>query len=404
MKQYQKIPLKIFTEEYLKILKRSSADELRAALVRMANEVAPLARQEFINNLLPEKVGDRTSIALETNILEEIESLKEDILVQGQEKSDGEDDDEESFAGYEGFLQPLSDLFDKAEDLFNAGNYEMAKMAYKELFSLFDIEDDYGRGIHIYDVVNMDLEEARARYLCSLYLTSGANERVAVLLKSMEELANPEFQEQPKLQDIVNIITGSLPEFTTFLEQWIDETKLILKPSYDAWLREATFLLHGPAGLETLAKAEGYKRPRVYVDWMKAYVDAKNYKEALNASNIALSQLPGNSPLLATIGDLMILCGDQLHDDKIQFEGLWISFKAKPSLAKLIVLYKSPQESSPTPLMKKAAEVITTHLKRSDKEISRKELGTGRSRTTCKGEHNVASSCLSSSDDLTKAF
>jgi soluble cytochrome b562 len=369
MKQAQKLPLKVFTEEYLRILKDSSADDLRAILVRMADEVSPLERQEFIEKLLPPTSSEPSPVVFETTLLDDIESLKEDIIVQGEEEPDWEYDDEDTLTGYEEFLQPLSDLFDKVEALFNAGHYETARMAYKELFSIFEITDDYGRGINIYDVTGTDLDEARARYFCSLYLVSPANERVVVLLKAMEKLSNSDFQERPKLQDMVNIIPGSLPEFSTFLKRWIDETRVILKPSYDAWLREATYLLHGPTGLEALAKAEGYKRPRVYVDWMKAYVDAKNDEEALNVSTIALSQLPENSPLRAAIGDLMILCGEQLHNDKIQSEGLWISFKAKPSLPKLIALYESPQESSPTSLMKKAAEVIATHLKRTDKEF-----------------------------------
>ena len=41
----------------------------------------------------------------------------------------------------------------------------------------------------------------------------------------------------------------------------------------DAWLSEATFLLHGLSGLQTLAKEEGYKRHRVFVDWIQALID-----------------------------------------------------------------------------------------------------------------------------------
>jgi tetratricopeptide (TPR) repeat protein len=166
----------------------------------------------------------------------------------------------------------------------------------------------------------------------------------------------------------VNIIPGSLPEFTTFLEQWIETTKLTLKPSHDAWLREATLLLYGPTGLETLAKAEGYKRPRVYVDWMQAFVDQKKYREALNVADIALNQLPKGIPLRAAIGDLMTFCGEQLQDGRVQFDGLWVSFKAKPSLTKLIALYESAQNADRTSLMKQAAEVIEAHLKGSNRD------------------------------------
>lgn len=138
------------------------------------------------------------------------------------------------------------------------------------------------------------------------------------------------------------------------------------KPSHDTWLREATFLLHGSEGLANLARTEGYKRPRVYVDWMKALVEGNNYHEALWAAHTALKQLPEGKPIRAAIGDLMALCGEQLDDEKVQFEGLWISFKAKPDLSKLITLYEKEQSPNRASLMKQAAEVIATHLKQSD--------------------------------------
>lgn len=365
MKQNQKMPLRVFREEYTKILDASSADELRAILIGMANKVDSQSRWDFIKKLVPAQSIQNAPIIFESdNILDAIESLKEDLLEQGDEEPDWEYDDEDSLAGYEQFLQPLSELFDKVEALFNAGHYEMAKLAYNELFSIFDIEDEYGRGIRIYDVVNTDLDEARARYLCSLYMTQ-TEKRVPLLLEAMEQLADLDFQERPKLQDMVNILMRPLPEFSPFLAQWINETKVEEKPSHDAWLREATLLLHGPKGLETLAKTEGHKRPRVYVDWVKALVDSKRYTEALNAAHTALDQLQTGKPIRAAIGDLTVLCGEQLHDEKIQSEGRWVSFKAKPDLSKLITLYRQDPNSDRSPLMKQAAEAIAS-MKQSD--------------------------------------
>lgn len=214
MNQQQKMPLKVFTEEYTKILDASSADELRAILTGMANEIDSQSRWDFIKKLVAVKSMPAPPITFETDLLDEIESLKEDILEQGQEEPDWGYDDEDSLGEYGKFLQPLSNLFEKVEPLFDAGHYEMAKIAYKELFSIFDIEDEYSKGICIYDVVDTDLEEARARYFCSLYLTTPPDERVPVLLKAMEELADSGFQSPPKLQDMVSIITDPLPEFS----------------------------------------------------------------------------------------------------------------------------------------------------------------------------------------------
>ena len=53
MKHPQKMPLKAFIEETTKILHNSSSDELRAILTRMADEIKPHARTDFIKKLSP---------------------------------------------------------------------------------------------------------------------------------------------------------------------------------------------------------------------------------------------------------------------------------------------------------------------------------------------------------------
>lgn len=51
MKQIQKMPLKVFVEEYTAILQTRSPDELKKILMGMADEVKPSAREEFIKKL-----------------------------------------------------------------------------------------------------------------------------------------------------------------------------------------------------------------------------------------------------------------------------------------------------------------------------------------------------------------
>ncbi len=369
MNQSQKMPLKVFIEEYMKILQPLSADELKAILKGMADEVKPHARDEFIKKLSPTYVPPPHRIPVDLDILDEIDSLKEDILAQGEEEPDWEHDDEDSLGEYEQFVSPLRNLFGKTAQLFEQGYYETTEKAYQELFSIFSIENAYGHGIRTYDVEDedTDLEEARARYFRSIYMTTKEEKRVPVLLKVMTDMGNRDFQSRPSLQEIINISPALLPDFTPFLQQWIEITQTEEKPSYDARLREATHLLHGSSGLENLAKKEGYKRPRVYLDWMQALIDAKNFTEALNAGEIALTALPEDQPIRAAIGDLIALCGDSLQDEKIQQKGRWISFKMKPDLQKLIVLYEQSHNqnyshtSNSTSLMQQAIELIEHH-------------------------------------------
>jgi hypothetical protein len=364
MNECKKMPLKVFVEEYTKILQTCSPDELKAILKSMADEAKPHAREEFIKKLSPAYTSQHQSIPVDLDILDEIDSLKEDILAQGEEEPDWEGNDEDSLGKYEQFVSPLGDLLDKAALLFIQKQYEVAQNAYRELFSIFDIENDYGHGIRIYDVESADLEEARAFYLCSLYMTTPEEKRVLVLLNAMTEMGQMDFQSRPSLQEIINISPIPLPNFAHFLQDWIEKTQHEEKPSHDAWLREATLLLHGPDGLESLAKREGYKRPRVYLDWMRSLINTKKFTEALSAGETALTALSEGQPIRSAIGDLIILCGEYLQDEKIQQEGTWISFKAKPDLPKLIALYEQNQNSKLVSLLQQAIEVIETHRKR----------------------------------------
>lgn len=367
MKQHQKMPLKTFTQEYNKILHSSSADDLRAMLLGMANKVSSQLRWDFIKKLVPTPSIQDAPRTFETNILDEIASLKKDILAQRNELNWEWDASDDSLGEYEKFLQPLSDLFDKVTLLFDAGHYEIAKSAYQKLFAIFEIRvSECTHIFHVHNIVNTDLDEARARYFCSLYMTSQKKDRVRLLLKAMGKLGNLDYRKRPRLYDMDDVVMDPLPEFSTFLTQWIDATSASLQASHDAWLREATVLLHGAEGLETLAKIDGHKRPRAHVEWMRFLIDENRYKEALDAGRTALSQLPEGKPIRAAIGDFMAYCGEELHDKKVQFEGLRVSFDAKPDLSKLIHLYKQVSNLDRSSLMKQAAGIIEVYLEKSN--------------------------------------
>lgn len=366
MKHESNLSLKTFTETYTRLLENSSADELKAILSNMAKEVHFESREAFIRKLSPE--SSQTKLPLSGSpFLDEINSLKEKILAQGEKEPDWDgyaDEDEDCLGPYEKFLQPLLNLFDRANKLFDEGDYKKAREAYENLFLVFEIEDAYGRGIHPEDIENHSFFKIRARYFRSLYMTEKADKRISLLLSAMETMDYVHFRNRPKLQDIIDISTSPLPEFQTFLHQWIQVVQVETKPSHDAWLREATLLLEGPSGLKALAHKERYKRPRVYVDWVQALIEGQNFTEALSALQASFKDLP-NSPIRAHLADLMMICATQLKDPAIYFQGLWFSFESKPTLAKLIDLYGQEGSFKKETCLQQTVQIIQDHLRKS---------------------------------------
>ncbi len=361
MKYESSLSLETFTETYTRLIENSSADELRAILSNMAKEVHCDSKEAFIKKLSPKFSQVKLPLS-GSPFLDEIDSLKEKIFAQGEKEPDWDGyEDEDCLGPFEKFLQPLLNLFDRANKFFDEGNYERAREAYENLFL---VEDAYGRGIHPEDIENHSFFKIRARYLRSLYMTEKADKRISLLLSAMETMDYVHFRNRPKLKDIIDVSTTPLPEFQTFLREWIQVVQAETKPSYDAWLREATLLLEGLSGLKALARKEGCKRPRVYVDWVQALVESQNFTEALSALQSSFKVLP-NSPIRAHLADLMMICATQLKNQAIYFQGLWFSFESKPTLAKLIDLYCQEEGSKKETCLQQAVQIIQNYLGKS---------------------------------------
>ena len=362
-----KMTLKTFTEEYTQILQNYSTDDLKGVLINMAKEVTPDKRGEFIRKISLQQPGHALITESSETVLNEIESLIEDIRAQCEEEPDWDEyyDDEDSLGEFSEFIPRLYGVFDAVEALFDFGNYPLARKAFDIIYTIFDIQDDYGRGISTHDLEKIDLDEIRAKYLRSIYLTEKSSTRVAHLLKTMTELSQLDsYFAQPKLEDLINISVTPLPEWAEFLQNWIASIKSEPELQYDGWYREAVYLLHGSSGLEEVAKTEGQQRPRVYTDWIHALIEKKDYEVALKAIKIALDKLPQDQPIRGAIGDLQVICGNQFNNVEIQLEGLWISFEAQPDLSKLVQLYQQANSLTRHKLMQNASESIRTYSKR----------------------------------------
>ena len=154
-----KMSLKTFWEQVEARLATCSTDELRSILRAMAWETAPMERQAFLDKLERSEESSlaATRVIQQEDLLADIDDLARELQAMMETADAWEDrygwgdyyDDEDSLGPYEEFVEPVAGLFDRAEAAFDYGQLSLARTAYRRLFEVLNIEDDYGRGVHV---------------------------------------------------------------------------------------------------------------------------------------------------------------------------------------------------------------------------------------------------------------
>jgi hypothetical protein len=377
--QAKPLSLKAFTESLEKRLASGSADELRQALLRIAQDTPPAERRPVLDQLKPPKgraASPRSKDRSEA-LLGDIDDHIDDIQEFQEAADDREDeyewrggyyDDEDSLGPYGRFVEPLTKLFQRAHRAFSRGALQLARRAYSKLFTeALQLEDGYGRGVRADDLENLDMREHQARYLRAIYETETPRRRPRRLLEAMEqsqvwlERGRP----RPLLADLIEISSKPLPDQDRFMKAWIALLRRRKGEAADAWLREAVRLAQGTAGLGELAQADGRKRPRAYLDWCRALAAEGKHQEALVAAQTALKALAPALPIRAAIADQLCAAALRLGNQKALQAGQWEGFSAAPVLTRLLVLWEGmPDTDAPArrKLIRKAARRIARYL------------------------------------------
>jgi hypothetical protein len=381
MDHTDKISLKVFWEAVEQRLAACSADELRAILRAMAHETSPSGRRAFLSNLEPvEGAAAVPSQAIQQEeLLTDIDDLAQELGAEMQDADDADSspweeryewggyyDEEDSLGPYEEFVEPLVGLFDRAEAAFDYGEIPLARAAYRKLFELLAIEDDYGRGVSLSDLAGVEADEAVARYLRAVYETEPLARRPQALFEQIRHVHSWLFRSRPMLDDLVQISPRSLPDREQFLADWIAFLRTQDAPSgsdVDAWLREAVRLAEGTPGLEALARTEGRARPRAYLDWFAALEQEGKHREVLAAAQEALQALPARPSIRAAIADHLCAAAARLDEAEVLRDGRWEAFVAKPTLSRLLDLWDvAVDEAERTALMQRATVHIRDYL------------------------------------------
>ncbi len=191
-------------------------------------------------------------------------------------------------------------LFERADTAFRAGDLVLAREAYGRLFSLvagygeegFDADEEESEPVGA-----TDLDEAKARYLRSLYETTEPARRPAALLKALEDLqyvgGGP-----VGIPEVIGARRAPLPDREAFLEAWIE----LLRQSradqsgFDIEARRLLFqavrISRGTDGLAELARRDGRRIPEAYRKWVQALAEESRTDEAVRAAQEALRALP----------------------------------------------------------------------------------------------------------------
>ena len=222
MPQIEKMSLKSFWEAVEKRLAAYSADELRAILRAMAQETPPTGRQAFLARLKPmaETAAAVQQALLQEELLADIADLTHELEAEMEQADYWEErygwdeyyDEEDSLGPYEDFVESLIDLFDRTDAAFDYGNLALARAAYQKLFAVFNLEDDYGRGVSTEDLQSVDVGEARARYLRAVYETEPPAQRPQALFEQMHQVQSWLAISRPTLEDVIQISPKPLPD------------------------------------------------------------------------------------------------------------------------------------------------------------------------------------------------
>ena len=368
-----KISLKAFWEKMEKKIGGYSADELRSILRAMAEETLPQQRRVFLDKLKPRKESADVEQRLigQDELLSDIDDFAEELgaAIEDADPDDYRDDyyneysdDEDSVGPYEEFIAPLTVLFERIGAAFDHGNFSLAREAYKKLFEATGHQDDYGRGATLADLPDVDTGETRARYLRAVYEDVSLARRPKALLDLMQS-APLRFGSRLKIEDIIQISPKPLPDEDAFFKSWITFLGKQSGAEVDEWLREAVRLSQGTSGLAELARTEGVKRPRAYLDWFTALEEEGKHGEILIEAQKALQTLSTKLPIRAAVADCLCAAATKLKEPQVLRDGRWEAFAAKPTLSRLLDLRDStPSAEQQLHLMLQAVSHLKNYL------------------------------------------
>jgi len=343
MKKVDRLSLRAFADQLEAQLESLSPEQLREVIRQLARNLPPRERGGFLARLVPE----RTSAAILTlarpeSLVADVLALREsqiaDMTRPGHHYRERREDNHNFHGAYGKYGPELETLFERAGAVFELGKFELARDTYHGLFEVLALKDDYGFGVH--RPAGLDLRRERGRFLRAV-IEAAPQAKAKMLLETARRL-------RERLWDAADLsLTEAFqcaPLAFEGKDQVLDDLVKLLTEDpdreSDRWLREVTRLRHGARGMEALARADGERRPRAWIDWLEMVAAENAPDRLLAAAKDALAGIADGLNLRAVAADHLVRAATDLGDREAGMLGRWEAYRADPCPRRLIDLWE----------------------------------------------------------------
>ncbi len=352
-----KLTLKEFITELNTRLEKLSHDELKEMILNHAMNLPPRQRGEYLDRFIRtekpkgQKTSRKATLSAGEFLLREIGAFGE--RADNYEYTNGweyDDEYEEERAwGDDSWVEEIDSLFERVNDFYQAGDYELAGKAYEKLFEIYLGGSEEGRfSGHDQDgMMETDLEEAGLKYLRCIYMSERPESRPEALLRGISGLSY--LCQDAMIHGMIHVSMEDLPDLDQFGKRWIEylkkqkENRIVTD-----LLKEAVRLFGGIKGIETLALENGYRFPGAYIEWLEALKKGKDHQEIIRVAKLGLKTLSDRLAIRAQIADYLFEAAHRL--------GQAGSGRGEPQRGPVCLSIWSPLVKSIRPRKKQATE------------------------------------------------
>jgi len=158
------------------------------------------------------------------------------------------------------------------------------------------------------------------------------------------------------LQDLFGFLPSSVEGRDAFLAALIAHLKTTPGKFAEKTLREAVSLSGGVDGLAKLARTEGKRYPKAYLEWFAALAHSGEHQQILLEAERALSIVERGNKTRAGIADALARAAQTLGEGETFRRARWEAFSDDPSLDRLLDLRDGvPPANGPEILIKAAS-------------------------------------------------